>query len=377
MSKRIACLISCSDHYDHRMKVVDDCLRMRGFDTIYITSDFDHTGKCVFKCNVPGCVQLHVPPYKRNLSVQRIISHLQFARKAFDYLESLKKEPDLVVGLLPPNFLAYYLAKYKKCHPSVKLIFDIFDLWPETFPNTGLGKVLAPFFGVWAMLRDRSLPVADYITTECRMFQRILRLNNDRSEAVYLCGAELECGYKKPQLAEERWDLCYLGAINNVIGISEICRLVERLQRLKPVTLHIVGAGERQQEFVERLKALGAEVLCYGLVYDDMSKQDIIHRCHFGLNIVRPTACIGLTMKSVEYFRHGLPVISNIPEDTRLLVEKYEIGIHVDDPDTIPDEALSVARCIAMRENVRRTYEAVFTTEVIRTQYQNIFDTQL
>ena len=49
-----AVLLSCSDHYNHRLYVIDGYLRSLGYETVYYTSDFDHTSKKVFRCTVPG-----------------------------------------------------------------------------------------------------------------------------------------------------------------------------------------------------------------------------------------------------------------------------------------------------------------------------------
>ena len=377
MNRPTAYLISCSDHYEHRFRVVDEQLKKLGYETVYITSDFDHTLKHAFRCDVPGCVQLHVMPYGRNLSLARICSHWEFARKVFCYLEHLEKEPDLVIGLLPPNFLGRYLAAYKRRHGSVKLIFDIFDLWPETFPGAKAKKLLAPVFLRWARLRDRSIPAADHVITECAYFQNKLGMADENCTTVYLCGEPLEDRYRTPVLAEDRWDLCYLGAVNNVIDIPGICGLIGELVQHKPVNLHIIGTGEQLPAFLEQAEKAGAKVMDYGPVYDDASKQDIIHKCHFGLNIVRSTACIGLTMKSVEYFRHGLPLINNVPADTAELVEKRNVGIRLDAGTVSEMSALDIAECLKMRENVREVFTEKFSKHVIAEQYRTLFDAWL
>ena len=82
-----AVLLSCSDHYNHRLYVIDSYLRSLGYETVYYTSDFDHTSKKVFRCTVPGCRQIHVRPYQKNLSLSRILSHRDFARLVFQELE--------------------------------------------------------------------------------------------------------------------------------------------------------------------------------------------------------------------------------------------------------------------------------------------------
>ena len=373
MAKK-AYLISCSDHYDHRLHVADDCLRNRGYDTTYITSDFDHTGKAVFTCQVPGCVQLPARPYQKNLSVDRILNHREFARDAFRYIESMPQQPDVVVALLPPNFLAHYGAKYKKRHPGVKLIFEIFDLWPETFPGGLVKKMLAPAFGVWAAIRDRNLGAADFVVTECEMFRQRLGLDPQKSKTVWQCAPALNLEKTQPELPDDQLVLCYLGAINNVISIPDICGLLRELTPRKKVTLHIIGKGERQQAFIDEATAAGAEVIFHGAVYDEAEKLAIMNQCHFGLNVMKGSVCVGLTMKSVDYFRFGLPVINNIPGDTKQLVEEKGIGVQLETGCAEKILGLTKEECLAMRQNVEQTFTEGFEESVIEKQYNDVLN---
>ena len=373
MSTKRAYLISCSDHYDHRLHVAAHCLCRRGYETTYITSDFDHTAKARFTCSVPGCVQLPARPYEKNLSVSRILNHRDFARDVFRYLEALETEPDVLVVLLPPNFLAHYAAKYKKRHPKVKLVFEVFDLWPETFPGGKVKKLLAPAFSVWAALRDRNLHAADQVITECEMFRQKLKLT-ERSEAVWLCAEPLTVEKPRLQLRDDALVLCYLGAINNIISIPDICGLIQELAAQKKVVLHIIGKGERQQEFVNEATAAGAEVIFHGAIYDEAKKLEIMNACHFGLNIMKSSVCVGLTMKSVDYFRFGLPIINNISGDTKQLVEQREIGVQLEEGCAQKLQAMSNADCMAMRRKVEALFSAEFEKSRVLEQYDRILD---
>lgn len=340
MEKR-AIVISCSDHYEHRMKYWDASLRGLGFETTYVTTDFLHVEKKTYVCPVEGCVQLHVMPYRKNLSVQRILSHRMFAKKVYRYLEEVR--PQVVVSLLPPNFLVKYLAKYKKRHPEVKLILDIFDLWPETFPSSKAKKLLAPVFRVWANLRDKHLGAADYVTAECDMFRKRLGLSDARSETVYF-SLEPYCGPREEAaLPTDRADIAYLGSINNIIDIPRIVSFLSELNGRIPTALHVIGGGEKCEEFCDSVRAAGVEVDYCGKVFDETEKHRILSRCHFGLNVMKDSVCVGLTMKSVDYFRHGLPIVNTIPADTQAFVEERGIGVNMTD---VPKAAESVADLI-------------------------------
>ena len=370
MHNKTAYLISCSDHYGHRLHAIDGYLRARGYRTTYLTSDFDHTTKTPFTCRVPGCVQLPTRPYRKNLSLARILSHRGFARDAFRYLGALPEQPDLVVVLLPPNFLAHYAAKYRKKHPNVKLIFDIFDMWPETFPFGRLKAFLKPVFSVWAWIRNHNLAAADLVTTECALFQRLLGLSGKQSAVVPLCAQPLPA--QPAELREDTLDLCYLGAINNVISIPDICNLIEKLAKTKPVTLHIIGKGERQQEFVDAARAAGANVEFYGAIYDEEAKQAIMRKCHFGLNIMKASVCVGLTMKSVDYFRFGLPIINNIPADTEELVSLEGVGLQLNEHTAQKVLTMQKQDFLRMRSEVHRLFAERFDIAVIEKQYDAI-----
>ena len=377
MNKKTACLLSCSDHYGHRLHIVDAFLREQGFTTTYITSDFDHTEKKQYICNVPGCVQLHARPYRRNLSFARIANHREFARDAFRYLETLPREPDLVVALLPPNFLAHYAVKYKKRHSHVRLVFDIFDLWPESMPLGKLKTLFAPVFRIWANLRDKNLLKADLITTECDMFRSRLGLPEEKSATTYLCGEALKCPKEAPALREDIIQLGYVGAINNIIDIPAICRLIQELSAAKPVVLHIIGKGEHQDAFIAQAEQAGAKVHFYGAVYDDGEKQKILSQCHFGLNIMKPSVCVGLTMKSVDYFRHGLPIINSIPADSAAFVRDRSIGFQWDEDCAQKILQADVSHCLAMRQNVEALFAEQFTTQVLTEKYRQLYQTVL
>lgn len=358
-----AVVISCSDHYGHRMKYWDVSLQRLGMHPVYVTTDFLHVEKQTYTCSVPGCVQIHVPPYRKNLSVQRILSHRAFARRVYRYLE--QERPRVVVSLLPPNFLAKYLARYKRRHPETKLIFDIFDLWPETFPSSGVKRLLAPVFRVWAGLRDRHLPVADYVTAECDLFRERLGLSDGSSETVYFSLDPYVADGPSPEPARDCAHIAYLGSINNIIDIPRIVAFLSELNRRIPTVLHVIGAGEKCAEFCDSVRGTGVSVEYHGAIFDEDEKHRILSLCHFGLNVMKDSVCVGLTMKSVDYFRHGLPIVNSIPADTWAFVERDGVGVNLTEPSLAAEQVEQVVLSDVgpMKQAALRLYSERFSSE--------------
>lgn len=367
-SNKRAALISCSDHYSHRLYMIDECLRSLGCDTVYYTGSFDHNTKEPFRCPVPGCVQIPVRPYRKNLSAARILSHRDFARQVFRLLE--QDPPQVVVALLPPNFLAHYAAHFRARHPDTRMIFDIFDMWPETFPSGRAKRLLRLPFSLWAGLRDRNLAAADLVTAECRLFGSHLHLPQEQT--VYLAGQRAPGQQDTPQLRADGLDLCYLGAINNVVGLEAIATLLRQLTGYKPVTVHVIGDGERRAQLLRSITDAGARAEFYGPVYDEAKKHEIMCHCHFGLNLMQEDVCIGLTMKSVDYFCHSLPILNNVPADTAELVEREGIGVNLGPGAAERIAALSVEENLAMRNHVRRVFDRDFDLPVVRERYTEL-----
>lgn len=371
-----AVCISCTHHYEERILPVETFLRDHGYDCVYITSDFNHTAKKKFRVDLPHCTQIPTKPYAKNISLSRIVSHMKFAKNVMDEVRRI--QPDLLYVEVPPNSLCREAAKYKKENPNVKLVFDIFDMWPECFPNNRAKQLLKWPFKVWARFRNLGLPVADFVFTECNLFRKKLLpfVKEETTKVLHLCRPHVTVTTPVSVTQTERLHLCYLGAINNIIDIPTIAELIGHIQRLRPVTLHIIGGGESKDAFVGAVQATGALVKYYGTIYDAAKKQAIFDKCHFGLNIMKDSVCVGLTMKSMDYFAGGLPILNTIEVDTWDLVEQWNCGINVH-RDALQQVAEAVVsqtpqENTAMRYNAQEMFENCFTEKVFRQTLSDV-----
>lgn len=360
---KTAYFISSTNHYNVRTgKFVNDYVK-KGYDVIYVTSDFDHMTKKRYCFNeYKNSKQLHVISYKKNLSISRILSHLMFSYKTFYMLLACK--PELVYVEVPNNSLVKSSAKYKKIN-NAEIIVDIFDMWPESMPVKTKNIIVNRGFNIWRNFRNKNLKFADQIWIECDYYRELLSAQNINlpMETKYLTLENAETSIET-KVSEDEIDLCYLGSINNIIDISLIEKIVSELAKNKRTRIHIIGDGERKDEFLEILKQNSIEIIDHGKVYEIDKLQEIFNQCWFGVNVLREDLAIGITMKSISYFRGGLPIINTVEGDTSRFVEECNIGINVDrhDVESCVSRILNITKddLACMKNNTRNLFEQKF-----------------
>lgn len=357
-------IVNCFDTYENRVDLLYDYFKKQG-EVEVITSDFAHREKKVREQNKPYRY-LKVKPYHKNLSFKRIFSHIDFAKQVGKIVEDA--EYDLIWTVVPANSLMKEVIKAKKKKSDTKFVFDFMDMWPETMPVMKIPYVFKP----WADLRDKYLKYGDVIVTECDLFQEKLSdyVAKEDMYTLYLARKS-----EKKELAistsEEVIRFCYLGSINNIIDIPEIVRVINLFPGNKE--LHIIGDGEKKDEFISEVEKTGVKVVAYGIVYDDKIKQDILCKCNFGINMMKDSVYVGVTMKSIDYWQFGIPTINNIKGDTWKLTDKYHIGINVDKNTTSIEKAVvDRTRDYQYRKQIRDTFEKLFSVEEFNKKLDEI-----
>lgn len=359
--KKKAILISCFDWYEKRLEPIRETLLAQNFDVMIVLCDFDHISKEYFAKKKSHCVYISVPKYNKNLSVNRLYSHVVFARKVYGILMDIK--PDFVYALLPPNSIAECCVRYKK-KTKVKLVFDIIDLWPESIP-IGVLQNTPPFL-VWKNLRNRNLKYADYIFTECALYQDELKnVLCEKYSTLYLFKNQTECEKRSIDIESckehnnKTISLGYVGSMNYIVDISSIVDVVKFFQdNGMEVDLHLIGDGEGRKHLLEELYKIKCKTNYYGKIFDEQEKIKILSKCDFGLNLMVDTVKVGLTIKSIDYFSYGLPIINNIKGDTWKIVEDYEIGYNI-------------TNCINVKEILK--YKNPMTKNKVLQVYNELF----
>ena len=78
---------------------------------------------------------------------------------------------------------------------------------------------------------------------------------------------------------------------------------------------------------------------------------------------MKSSVCVGLTMKSLDYFQAGLPIVNNIDGDTADMIDAYNIGFNGYHALLKNIDKLQEEDYLVMRDNVRKLYYEKFTKE--------------
>ncbi len=350
------CIVNCFDTWEHRVDLLYKFFTEMGHTVKVLVSDYRHIEKCRRTDRKKDYKLFSALPYTRNISIKRLKSHKQTAENIFDFIKKHESRIDLLWVLAPPNIFVKHAGHIKQCYSHIKLVIDLIDLWPESMPVRGIKEIAS--FTCWKKLRDDFLKYADIIVTECDLYRDVMKKPLRQLTVMTLYLAREDKGYQSElNLPSKEIALCYLGSINNIIDINCIVDIVRQYRTESPVTLHIIGDGEKRSQLIHKIQSTGAKVIYHGKIYDRAQKQKIFDACHYGLNIMKPSVCVGLTMKSIDYLEFGLPIINNIPGDTWNAVEAYNLGMNY-------KEGMSLQNTLykpVYRKNARTYFENYLT----------------
>lgn len=365
--------ISCFDHYNTRMGKVTQFFVSKGFETSYLITDYHHFKKMRYQASYPGMatIQVSVPKYEGNMSVQRLYSHFVFSNKVYKLLKKIR--PDIIYCMFPPNSLVKKVSRYKK-KTGCKLFFDCYDMWPESFPYGKIGRYLKIPFLLWGNLRDRYLDYADLI----------ISVSEEGRDTLSKKVSGTPVSVIKPALSATdipRYgfditdEICflYLGNINHIIDIKLGADLLSNIAKKKRVVLHIIGEGQYLDSFVELLRKSNIEVILHGVIFETEKKKDIFSKCDFGLNIPKEEIHSSMPLKAIEYMNMGLPFLNGGEGDITEIVEEESVGININREDiqqTVKEIIqLTNQEIRELSKNCVRCYEERFSNE----NYDEIF----
>lgn len=337
----------------------------RGFDTTVLYSNFSHSLKKFRYFENKDFNPISTIGYSSSLSLNRILSYLIFSFKVFKYLRSSKF--DIIYVNLPPNILAIAVLLNRK--KGVKIILDILDLWPESFPhNNSFFKknILNLLSVILGFIRQITIKKSDYCITESDFFFKKLNLNEKRDSKTIL----LKKFQNNPISADNpsnELSIVYLGNIGNIYDFDSLFKIIKGVEKTRSVHLHILGLGPRSDWFFSKLDNLEISYTYHGASFDENLKKNIIVPCWFGFNGYKDNTEVSLSYKSIDYLSYGVPLLNSAKEDSYNLVADEKIGFNFSenklDELIIELATISLSEVVEMKKKSFSIFQNKFSGE--------------
>lgn len=379
-----------------RMGILADILVARGHEVVWWASTFRHSHKnqrfprdtVVEFADRYRIRYLHVPPYRRNVSLSRLWNHHLLGRK-FRRLSAGEPRPDLIFCSYPILELSDESVRYGR-QAGVPVILDIRDLWPDMFldvaPRWARGACRLALEPLFRKAR-RTLRGAFAISGNSPAFVEWGLRYANRRRTPY--DRDFPFGYAveaiDPAAAAEAgrfWQrqgvpaqpgadiVCFIGLLNAQFDVDAVIRAARLLGPASGVQFVLCGTGVRLDTY-RKAAADCPHVVFPGWVNApeirallDMSRLALtpyLDRVNYQGNI---------TNKVIEYLSGGLPILTSLPRGTVLdLLRQHDCGQCYDGDQQLAETIRSLLaapeRLQEMSRNARRLFSDRFTATAV------------
>lgn len=337
-----------------------DLMKKEGYDVTFVTSDFNHYAKQVrdidnFYKEYPEYKNIkfvHVPPYKKNISLKRLYSEKVWAKEVVKWIQNHILEFDVIYGVMPDidaNLNIRKLCdKYNK-----KFIIDIRDLRPEAYRIIIKNDLLYRMLTYVIKLRaDKAYACADELVAVSQEYlDRGLQTNKRTKHplVVYL-GATFDRFFSgvekysksiiKPK--EEYW-VVYAGTLGSSYDLITIIEAARRIsvKRKDKIRFKILGQGpdeEALKSYVMKNDISNIDFLGFQ-PYEKMAA--FLCKSDFAVNAVKKNAAQSIINKVADYFAAGIPLLNGCSCKEQMdMVENYKVGLNYEpeNPDDLVEK---------------------------------------
>jgi glycosyltransferase involved in cell wall biosynthesis len=377
-----------------RTSLLADVLLRRGHHVLWWTSTVDHftkqhiaTDDCRRRlANGLEMQFLHAVLYRRNVSVARLINHVQIGWR-FRQLATAEPRPDVIVASLPTIELAHAAVEYGRQH-QVPVVIDVRDLWPDIFVDiappwirfaarvllyplfrktaaalrgcAGIVAVSAGYLS-WGLSRagrdfgrhDAVFPLG---------YERRIPTNADRETVLHLL--------QRNGITTGRPIAVFAGSFGRSYDLETVIVAARLLgQQGASVQFVLCGAGERDRSWRELASGVPGVLFTGWLSSSQLNA--LLELATLGLAAYAVGAPQGISNKVIEYMAAGLAVVTSLTGEARELIETVDCGSYYPAGDAralahvLAAYAGAPDRCIEQGRRARSYFDMVFDARTV------------
>ena len=304
---------------------------------------------------------------------ERVLVALQFQYRLWKLRKQLPK-PDVIVSDFAGLFGNVFLNWKKKY--GTKIIYDIWDLWPEGFVDLGYIKKGSLLAKMLYRMEHKSYREADGIIFSMqggrdyivdKGWSKEVGGDVDTSNIGYLNnGVNLEQVDKQKNeyvlqdadLDTDKFKVIYLGSVSKMNGLDVLVETAKVLQERgnDQVTILVYGYGNQEEQLKKMVADYGLKNIKFKGKLDFEYGLNVLSRGNLNIFTFKKSALwkYGVSPnKLFMYFASGKPVLSMIKPNYDLVEEK-KAGISVEnEPELVAD---TIERFCKMDKEEYETY---------------------
>ena len=312
-------------------------------EVVWFTSKFDHftkTFRNLEEKELDGIRYKFINSigYKNNLSLRRIFDHIILGFNLFYKLIRAKKKPDVVITAYPPietSFFIYIYCKIKK----IRLICDVRDLWPYTFPHIFKNKIykllckilILPwvFFSKILFKNTEIITISDGFSSWLQKYskKKIQKFHLSYEKKKYLKKIEY---FRDLKILDTDFIIIFIGNYSRVkFNFDIVFNSAEEIYNISN-RIKFIFCGDLNNLDIKNLKKFKNLFFFDWVNRDEM--RNLLNTSKLGLAPYNNLWDFNLSIpnKISEYLCYEIPVISSLRGDTQQLINKYSCGINYD-----------------------------------------------
>ncbi|MCE4955686.1 glycosyltransferase family 4 protein [Macrococcoides caseolyticum] len=288
--------------------------------------------------------------------IKRILYYLEIMQHTFRFIKKYHHNYDTIIVTSPNIFMPLAIVPLKNKIKS-EIILDIRDLWPDSIYALGVKwiNLFSPVLNyLERMMYNRS---AKIIYNHLGFKHHIVkRLNLRMKPMLYLPNSINQQELNSVKVDKvDTFTVFYSGNLGFAQNAEELLEVAKRLNHLK-IKFDAIVYGLHAVEFKSEVKALNLE---YVTIYDVLPRIECLKfmkERHVSLSLLIEDDIFMniLPGKIIDSISLGVPVISNIGNDAREMINDYQLGFAKEKASV--DEMVQAITALKNNESLYKTY---------------------
>lgn len=300
--------------------------------------DYDEDGKKIEDKSSVKFVWVRTYPYQRN-NIKRMINIISYAWKLNFLIPKLELDkPDIIIGTTVHPFAAFIGHRFAKKY-KVPFVFEIRDLWPQSFIDMGLWKKDGLISKVFKALEKYTVKRSDAIISLSPMTEKYLKDEYGYEKNIYIPNSvDLDYANQNRSLTDMNNTFLQLQKLKDngkklfmftgaLVKSNSINIFVETAKKLslKDIQIVLVGKGQERSKYEQISKD---ELITNISFLDPVDKKLVPKLLDYAdvLLLIQGNVQWGSSNKLYDYLAARKPIITSLYVKHNDMVEDIECG---------------------------------------------------